>query len=238
MRRPIDVARSTLLGLFVLALAIVSAGCGPNGVPEYTETTHDHPQYPCGPYWWAEEAFPVRLLQWSPDGSQIVFLYKTKLYAVNVEGTRLQELVDAIPGHRHFFPYGFHFDVSPNGKELVYGSCEFPTTGEERNADRSEVDRSKFNYELAMINLDGTGQKRITVNRHVDQYPVWSPDGTRIAFLANPNGRSFSSGALALYTMAANGSDVRQIVPPDQVAIALRTARVVTRRGKAGVSGD
>ena len=133
----------------------------------------------------------------------------------------MQELFDAIPGHRYFFPYGFHFDVSSNGKELVYGSCEFPTTGEERNADRSEVDRSKFNYELTMINLDGTGQKRITVNRHVDQYPVWSPDGTRIAFLANPNGRRFSSGALALYTMAADGSDVRQIVTPEQVAIAL-----------------
>ena len=76
----------------------------------------------------------------------------------------------------------FHADVSPDGNQIVYSSCEFRT---ERGI-QSYSERRDYNYEIAVISQDGTGQQRLTTNHHLDHHPVWSPDGSRIAFLASP----------------------------------------------------
>ena len=107
---------------------------------------------------------------------------------------------------------GFYFDAASEGEQLVYASCEFPTVGVSDGKDPSTVDRSKFNYEIVTINLDGTGQQRLTENSYIDHFPAWSPDGSRIAFLANPTGGHRATG-LALYTMAPDGSDVQVVAP-------------------------
>lgn len=194
------------IGLLVLATSIAGCGTGTQ------DTYHDHPQYPCGPYWWPERGYPERFVQWTADGSHIVFLYKTTVFAADAAGSHVQALFDAIPGHRYFFPYGFHFDATPEGKQLVYASCEFPTVGSSGGKGTSDVDRSKFNYEIVTINLDGTGQQRLTENSYIDHFPAWSPDGGRIAFLANPTGGHRPTG-LVLYTMAPDGSDVHVVAP-------------------------
>jgi len=59
------------------------------------------------------------------------------------------------------------------------------------------------NYEIYVINVDGTGLTRLTYNRGADISPVWSPDGTKIAFMSVREGRS------GLYIMNADGSDPR-----------------------------
>ena len=57
--------------------------------------------------------------------------------------------------------------------------------GERRHGIQTE--RSKYNYEISRtINLDGYGQRRLTENVLSDHYPVWSPDGSRIAFICEP----------------------------------------------------
>jgi Tol biopolymer transport system component len=38
------------------------------------------------------------------------------------------------------------------------------------------------NFEIYVMNADGTGQTRLTDNPLTDGNPVWAPDGTRIAF--------------------------------------------------------
>ena len=38
------------------------------------------------------------------------------------------------------------------------------------------------NFEIYMMNRDGSGQTRLTNNTAFDSLPEWSPDGTRIAF--------------------------------------------------------
>ena len=56
------------------------------------------------------------------------------------------------------------------------------------------------NYEIYVMNADGSTQSRLTNNVGVDRYPAWSPDGTRIAFYSTRN------GAADIYAMAPDGS--------------------------------
>ena len=65
--------------------------------------------------------------------------------------------------------YGYHADISPDGNRVVYASCEFGD-----------------NFEIAIANIDGTGRRRLTSNGYFDNYPTWSPDGARIAFIGSP----------------------------------------------------
>jgi Tol biopolymer transport system component/subtilisin family serine protease len=55
------------------------------------------------------------------------------------------------------------------------------------------------NYEIYVMNANGSGQTRLTNNKHWDWQPSWSPDRTRIAFASNPD------GCLDIYVMNANG---------------------------------
>src|SRR3989440_127984 len=43
-------------------------------------------------------------------------------------------------------------------------------------------------YEICVMNADGTGIKQLTRNSATDTYPSWSPDGTKIAFASNRDG--------------------------------------------------
>src|SRR5579862_2996866 len=67
---------------------------------------------------------------------------------------------------------------SPNGRQLVFESA--------RNAGREN---------LYVINVDGTGERRLTFTMADDTHPVWSPDGTTIMFDSNRD------GAWNLYTI-------------------------------------
>ena len=73
-----------------------------------------------------------------------------------------------------------------------------------------------YNYEIATIAIDGTDPQHLTHNRHYDHFPAWSPDGTRIAFIANPSSSDPGQRLpqeVQLFTMAADGSDVRLRTP-------------------------
>ena len=57
------------------------------------------------------------------------------------------------------------------------------------------------NYEIYVMNANGSGQTRLTNNKHWDWQPAWSPNRARIAFASNPD------GCLDIYVMNANGSN-------------------------------
>jgi Tol biopolymer transport system component len=56
------------------------------------------------------------------------------------------------------------------------------------------------NWEIYVMNADGTGQTRLTNNSVFDQEPAWSPDGKKIAYW------SFSARNNEIYVMNADGS--------------------------------
>ena len=136
-----------------------------------TDTEYD----PCGLYLLGyygplHEGF----LHWTGDGSHLVFDQYETLWVLNIEGDSLLTVADT--NRNDMSMYGFYADVSPDGSQIVYTSCEFML-------DKPEYGRTTEGYELVMINIDGTGKTRLTNNRYLDHYPVWSPDGTHIAFV-------------------------------------------------------
>ena len=55
-------------------------------------------------------------------------------------------------------------------------------------------------YEIYVMNADGTGVRQLTHNSSNDQQPSWSPDGKQIAFTSNRD------GDFDIYVMNADGT--------------------------------
>jgi Tol biopolymer transport system component len=46
----------------------------------------------------------------------------------------------------------------------------------------TDPNQPQEDYEIFVMNADGSGVRQLTVNDVVDEAPTWSPDGRRIAF--------------------------------------------------------
>src|SRR5688572_17159098 len=57
------------------------------------------------------------------------------------------------------------------------------------------------NFELYLMDPDGTNEERITHNPAADISPSWSPNGTKIAFVRGDS----------IHVMDADGTDVRRL---------------------------
>lgn len=67
------------------------------------------------------------------------------------------------------------------------------------------------NYEIYVMNPDGTGQTRITNDPATDQYPDISPNGQHIAFISNRTTADNPTGDAEVFVMNADGSEVTQL---------------------------
>ena len=61
------------------------------------------------------------------------------------------------------------------------------------------------NFEVYVMNTDGSGLTRLTSNPAGDGSPAWSPDGTRIAFVSDRDGN------FEVYVMNADGSGLTRL---------------------------
>ena len=166
--------------------------------------------YECEPKvfagWQVRDAkFHEGFLQWSPDARHIAFHIRTEIRVFHMPELRLDAMIPPmrILAFVNYLPpaHGFHADLSPNGSQVVYSTCGYDHAG----------------YEIAVVDVENGERQQLTMNRYLDHYPVWSPDGKRIAFISEAEG----VGTLGLYTMAADGSDVRRVTPPEgRVALA------------------
>lgn len=123
---------------------------------------------------------------WSADGHRMVVNVASSsgsgLFTMDDQGGDLKYVASVRGGH---FPV-----LSPDGTRIAFG--EAPSGNDN-------------NYEVSVINVDGTGYTNLTQSPGVDLAPSWSPDGTRIAF------NSARAGGAEIYTMKADGSDVTRV---------------------------
>lgn len=129
----------------------------------------------------------------SPDGSKIVFrasrpkteeeikeykelLQKGQVQPTNMEifvcdadGSNLKQLTQL--GKANWAPF-FH----PSGQKIIFSS----------NHAAPAASRG-FQFNLYMINLDGSGLERISYDKVFDSFPMFSPDGKKIIFSSNRN---------------------------------------------------
>ena len=101
---------------------------------------------------------------WSPDGSQIAYYGATNeqanydIFIMNADGSEVRNVTNS-PSADDRYP-----TWAPDGSRLAFHS----------NADGD--------FDITIINADGTGLETITANSVQDLGPDWSPDGTQIVF--------------------------------------------------------
>ena len=170
-------------------------------------------------------------LNWTPDGSRIMFgeFRGGVLRLVDSDGASLRQVADVgYPINR--FPkymedsmsYGLHVDISPDGSRFAYTSCEYATeksftpSRERANYPDYRNNPDRYNYEVAVSDMDGSNRIRLTHNNDIlDYYPAWSPYGNKVAFVSVGENwlrlREDENAPPNLYTMDYDGSDVKNL---------------------------
>ena len=139
--------------------------------------------------------------QWAEGGTSIVLGYEDNIYVVDAAGTNLRRLSSVPSARDEIFDYEYSPDVSPDGSRVAYTTLRYGT---------GHLWNRVHSYDIVTSALDGSDVERLTEDESMEISPVWSPDGTRIAFLSD---RDDYSGRFRLYTMAVDGLDVQNIAP-------------------------
>lgn len=134
-------------------------------------------------------SYPV----WSPLGTKIAYSKTTPgttnvdIWSINVDGTGETRLTT--DGTSDFGP-----DWSPDGSKIAFTTYRNVTSG-----------FAPFNTEIYVMNADGSAQTRLTNSPGEDWFPTWSPDGSKIAFSTNRDGR------YQVYVMNADGTGATNV---------------------------
>ena len=143
----------------------------------------DRVGYDGGP-WFSPDGKKIAWRAWYPETDEEKALWKDcmernyivpvplDIWVMNVDGSDKRMIVHN--GATNFAP-SWH----PDGKRLIFSS----------NMDDWHADIKKYghNFELYLVNIDGTGLERITYNNVFDSFPMFSPDGKKLVWASNRN---------------------------------------------------
>lgn len=148
------------------------------------------------------ESMPVM----STDGSTLVYAKALTtpdgpapfggggIFASDADGSNERVVAPVPEGVTPEFPEGAADewpDLSPNGEQVVFNRS-FTNEGG-----------------LFIVNLDGTGLRRLVDTDLDPEHPRWSPDGQWIVFHSHSG--SFETGSANVWVIAADGTGLRQL---------------------------
>ena len=142
-------------------------------------------------------------VQWTPDGSKIVFIGGGKIVVADALGTELQTIPQ---GPATTFPFLEDNTprISPEGSKIVYVTYRY-----------SKGIRKTHSDEIATANIDGSDHRRLTSDPYDYHQPAWSPDGSQIAFASQGSDRAKDEGRYGIFVVDSDGgSDPRLVGPP------------------------
>ena len=129
---------------------------------------------------------PIDHVAWSPDGTQLVFAQNCGLYTIRADGSDRQALLEPVADACYNDP-----NWSPDGTRIIFAAT----------ADSSHS---------AIFSIAAGGGQATNVTEYVgqpgsEQSPIFSPDGTMIAFV------SAREGAAHVYLVHADGTNLRRL---------------------------
>lgn len=134
---------------------------------------------------------------WSPDGTRLAFVSDrgadgdAEIWLMNPDGTGLSQLTDNDDTVSDGSP-----DWSPDGTQIAFST----------NRDQD--------FEIYIMDADGSNPSRLTTTAGQDAQPSWSPDGLQVVFLSDRDGNgeiyrisTDGNGLINLTVNSANEAD-------------------------------
>ena len=154
----------------------------------------------------------------SPDQTRVVFSSyvngKGQIYTVNADATvetgppgtkRLNKpYMDTTGMHwRSGISFGFKAEGVNNSNN---NHCEHSPVWSPDGRRIAYVSDRDVDWEIYLMNADGSDRRRLTRSPGIDRAPAWSPDGNQIAFESNRN------GDFDIYLIGCDGTDEMALV--------------------------
>jgi len=181
-----------------------------------------------GPLWPFVSAEAAARPSWSPDRQ--VFVYHSRQEPDHRSRIYRMDGIDAMVMRRHGANiFGQMPNWLPDGR-IIYQTCEggscglfimnadgsFPTqvtyetsdTAPEPSPDGRQIvfmSQQNNNWDVYLVNVDGSDRRQLTSSPANDGLPVWSPDGRWLAFVSDRDGE------WAIWLMRPDGSEQQRL---------------------------